>query len=442
MNTRASNGAAIALALAAVCSSGCSKSGPAAPPGSAGGGGGGRSITVSGTVVGQDARALPGLRVLATGNAPVTSDAAGNFSFMNVAVPYDITVIDTAGKAAMVYTGLTRPDPTLTLIGTTGGGTGHMGGIHGTISGGTFTPDQGGADVTRVVFASPETIGSATASPDGTFDIPALTWFGPLVTSGSLYALQFTADADGFPVSGGYRGYGARNGIAVSDGSVLTNLLDTLRPLATGGFAGTIAAPPGYTVFAKALYARVSQAAIIGLLADPTADASFSYYTPAIPGASLLLAAEIKNAGGGVGILWTSGLPTQSLGIQINMIAAPESSLPPDGATGVDPTVPFSWMPMIGGVHLVEFRGATGNPSFYVLTSGTSATIPDLAPFGLPLPPGAVYRWVVLAFGPFPNVDGAAGYTGFTAGLTAPPPSQSGDVLVGQSATRTFTTAR
>ena len=96
---------------------------------------------------------------------------------------------------------------------------------------------------------------------------------------------------------------------------------------------------------------------------------------------------------------------------------------------------------MTGGVHLVVFQGGAGAPSYYVLTSGTSATIPNMKPFGLGLPVSTSYSWFVFGFGPFATVDAAAGSAGFITALLGVPVAATGDVYYGQSASRTFTTA-
>jgi hypothetical protein len=269
----------------------------------------------------------------------------------------------------------------------------------------------------------------------------SLTWSGPAVTTGALYALQFTVDGGGFPVASGYRGFGIRSGIAVVDGTTLNNQFDTLHSVSTNQFTGTVTVPSGYTLLATVAYVRVSPTSLIQLIADTSPGTTVSYYTPGIPGASLLLGAQIVRAGGGTGIIWKNGIATASTGIPIEPGVPPEVSLPVNGATGIDTTVPFSWTPMTGGVHLVKFQGSAGNPAYYILTAGTSVTIPNMSPFGLGLPPAALYRWSVLAFGPFYGVDAAAGLAGFVAGLTGPPVASTGDVFVGQSATRSFTTA-
>ena len=430
-------GAALALALAMLIGEGCSKSSSTGP---GGGGGAGGVVTVTGKVVGQNGQPVAGVPVVVTGKASTNSDAGGNFSIANVTTPYDISVVDAVNKAAILYKGLTRTDPTLLALGSTGG-TSHTGSISGKISGGTFTPNQGANDVTNVVFASPEVTHEVSTAVSGTFGPFTLNWFGPTATTGTLYALQFTADAGGLPVASGFKGYGARAGIAVNDGATLTNQFDTLQSVATNQFTGTVTSPSGYTLGGKVVYARVSPVALIPFVSDNTANASVSYYTPGITGASLVLGAQVSKTAGGTAILWKNGLATAATGVSIAVPAPPELSLPVDAATGIDTSVTFSWTQMTGAVHLIIFTASGTGPAYYVLTSGTSATIPNLKPFGLGLPTAAAYKWQVYGFGPFASVDAAAGSTSFLSALLGPPASSAGDAIVGVSTQRTITTA-
>jgi hypothetical protein len=428
-------GSVLALALTGLIGGGCSKSSSTGPST----GGVGSVVTVTGKVIGQNGQAVASVPVVVPGKPSTNTDAGGNFSIANVTTPYDISVVDATSKAALVYKGLTRTDPTLLFIGSSPG-TSHTGNLSGKISGGTFTPNQPATDITRVAFASPETNGATNTAANGTFGAIGLSWFGPTATTGSLYALQFTADAGGLPVAAGYKGYGVRSGIAVNDGGTLTNQFDTLQTVTTSQFTGTVTVPSGYTLAAKLVYARVSQSAVIALFTDITPNAALSYFTPGIAGASLLLGAEAIKAGGGTAITWKNALALGATGVPVVIVTPPELSLPVNAATGVDTTVTFSWTAMPGGVHLVIFTGGAGSPKYYVLTAGTSGSIPNMKPFGLGLPAATAYTWQVYGFGPFGSVDAAAGSTGFLTGLSVPL-AAAGDAFVGLSATRTFTTA-
>ena len=426
-------GSVLALALTVLVGGGCSKSGSTGP-----GSGAGSVITVTGKVVGQNGQAVASVPVVVPGKASTNTDGSGNFSIANVTTPYDISLVNASSKSAIVYKGLTRTDPTLMFFGSSPG-TSHTGKISGKISGGEFTPNQPVTDVTNVAFVSAATTAYAYATANGQFGAMSLSWYGPTATTGSLYAIQFTAGAGGLPVASGYKGYGVRNGIAVNDGSTMTNQFDTLQSVTTSQFTGTVTVPSGYTLAGKAVYANVAPSAVIFLFSESNAITNLSYYTPGIPGATLLLGAEATKTGGGTAITWRNGLAIGATGVSVSIVTPPELSLPVNAATGVDTTVTFTWTAMTGGVHLVLFTAAGSNPAYYVVTTGTSATIPNMKPFGLGLPGTTAYQWQVYGFGPFSSVDAAAVSAGFITGIS--PPLASGDAFVGISASRTFTTA-
>jgi hypothetical protein len=427
-------GSVLALALTVLIGDGCSKSSSTGPSG----GGAGSVVTVTGKVVGQNGQAVAGVPVLVPGKVSTNTDASGNFSIANVTTPYDINVVDAANKQALVYKGLTRTDPTLVFLGSTPG-TARHGTINGQVSGPGFTPNQGANDVTRVVFASPETAGSTTTGVSGLFGPVNLTWYGPTATTGNLYALQWTKDANSLPVANGYKGYRTRSGIAVNDGSTLNNQFDTLQTVPTTQFTATVTIPAAYTLSSKSLFLRVSQFAIISLLGDATPNATLSYYTPNVGGATLLLqATAIKGAGNGT-VYYKNGAGPGATGVAVTIPAAPDLSLPVDAATGVDTTVTFSWTPMTGAIHLLIFTSAS-NPGYIILTAGTSASIPNLKGLGLGLPSAQTYTWQVYGIGPFATADDAAGAAGFLGALSSPT-SLTTDGYYGVSASRHFTSA-
>jgi hypothetical protein len=107
-------------------------------------------------------------------------------------------------------------------------------------------------------------------------------------------------------------------------------------------------------------------------------------------------------------------------------------SLPVNAATGVTTTTPFSWTPLTSSIYAVLINGPANQPDYLVITGSNSCTIPDLTTLGLGLPQGIAYSWSVLTFGPFANIDAAAGTSGFVP---------KGDATETISAQRTFTTA-
>jgi len=416
------------LALAA----GCTKNGATGPTTGAG-----AIITVTGKVAGQNGQAVAGVPVSIRGIPSTNTDASGNFTFAGVSTPYDITVINAGTNAALIYKGLTRTDPVLVFPGTVTGTT-RSGSISGKVTGGTF-PSPGPRDVTRVEWSSPEITQTALAATDGTFGFSP-SWFGPATTTGGIYALQFTTDAQGIPVAGGYKGYAAKTGLALASGGALANQTDSLLPVTSTQLTAAITVPAGYTLLRKTVYLQVTPNVAIPLLQDTSKTLSPSYYTPMVTGGTIALGIQLTGTSGSQSLTWKNGNAAGAAGVAATPIVPPELSLPLAAATGVDTTVTFSWTAMPGAIHVLQFIATNqANPTFYIITAGTSATIPNLKSLGLGLPAGATYTWNVFGFGPLASTDAAAATVAWLAGATVP--GGTTDTYYGGSTSRGFTTA-
>jgi hypothetical protein len=121
---------------------------------------------------------------------------------------------------------------------------------------------------------------------------------------------------------------------------------------------------------------------------------------------------------------------------------APEANLPPDGATGVGQTTTFSWAAYPNGVHLLEVYLEKYGTSFFVFTSGTSATIPDFNT----LAANTKFTWYVVGAAPLANMDDFATpehINAFFNGILHSPfpsvvPHTPANLTVGVSAPRSF----
>ncbi|HTO92840.1 MAG TPA: hypothetical protein VMM80_00670 [Bacteroidota bacterium] len=411
---------------------GCTKNNPAGPSGGAG-----SVITVTGKVLGQNAQPVTGVPVSVKGIPSTNTDASGNFSIPGVTTPYTITVINAGDNSALIYEGLTRSDPVLVFPGTAPG-TKYGGSITGTIKGGTF-PSPGPRDVTRVVWCSPEIVQTSSVGSNGSFGF-APNWYGPSTTTGGIYALQFTTDAAGFPVAGGYKGYGAKTGLALANGAALSGQTDSLLPITSTQFTAAITLPGGYTIVGKGLFLQVTPTAALQLVSDTSKSLTASYYTPLVTGAPVAFGIELAGQSGSGSITWKNGNAAGAAGVAVTPIVPPELSLPVNAAAGIDTTVTFSWTAMPGAVHAIQFEAQNpGDPSYYIITAGTSSRIPNLKPLGLGIPASAPYKWNVLGFGPLASTDAAAGSVAWLGAVAGP--QGTTDSYYGVTTQRTFTTA-
>jgi len=165
---------------------------------------------------------------------------------------------------------------------------------------------------------------------------------------------------------------------------------------------------------------------------DTSAGAAFSYTTPSIPNTSIAFSATTTTVAGETSIAQMTGLSASTSGVTLSVPAAQTLTVPVESATGITVTNPFTWTAYAGGISVLYVFGA--GPTFYVFTTGTTATIPDLSAAGLPLPSSAAYSWYVIGLGPLADVDAAAAPGGINQLVF-------GDLTEGESVTRTFTTA-
>lgn len=403
------------------------------------------------------------------------TDSNGNFTVADVPAPYDATVIGQAGNApspsgATVSLGLTTATPTvLDMFGWSDQATGGSALLSGAVTGGIGFPSPPDYR-TSVLFSSPEvqtlqnvvadnSTGAYVTARGWEGEPIALSWLGPTTTTGTLHALQweqrqaqlFSPDV---PIS--YSGYGSKANVSLANGSTVAGEDIALRPVTPATFSGRYTAPPSYSVDWKLVALKLDRGLML-IVEDTLGDygepfSAFSYTTPNIPGATLVMLSMASN-GPASSIELETGLAVDATGVDTTSPPAAELSLPLDRAAGVTTATGFSWTAVPGVVHLLRVTGpTTGNPDlvvpwYYVLTSGTSATIQDLTSDGLSLPASTTHSWQVFGVGPYADIEAAsAGIAGEhywyfnLVGLDLMNTRPGGFVTV--SASRSFTTAR
>jgi len=392
-------------------------------------------ITVTGKVIGANRQPVSGVPVLITGLTSVNTDANGNFTIANVGRPYTITVIDATNKQAILYRGLTRSDPTLVFLGSNPG-TQRTASITGKIYPASNYPEAA-TRKTLVGFVSPETGKTTTATPaTGAYSLLNAQWYGGSTTTGSLHALQYDYNTTtGLPTS--YVGYGVRTGVPLLDGTPNPNGNDTMSVVGTTSMSGTVTAPAGYTITSKTVAMTLGSTAGLTLLSESGGATSFTYAMPNINGATFRIGVGATKASTGSSSVFKGGVAGNATGVSVTVPACPELSLPINAATNVTTSTPFSWTQYTGGVHLLIYA-SSGKPSYYIVTTATSDSIPNLSAAGLGLPASTAYQWGVYGFGPFADVDAAAGSDGFLGVLAG---TVSGDASFAITTPRAFTTA-
>jgi hypothetical protein len=388
-------------------------------------------INLNGKVVNPLGLASANVPVVIKGGANfsvnLVTDADGNFAVANVPTPYDAMVLDSP-YGVTVSVGLTSATPTVLDMsfldifdrGMALTGPGGSASLSGTVTGGIGLPMPGGY-MTSVIFASPElqthmmeadsiTGDYSTDEYSLGFDgspIP-ISWSGPTTTTGTLHALQSQALIYGQPIT--YSGYGFKENVSLANGSAVTGHDIALTAVTPATFAGTYTPPAGYTVETEMVAMKFGSGGLMLIGLDSSASEAFSYSTPNIPGATLVLASTATKGDYAYSLVFSAGLAVDATGVAVASPAAAEGLAV--STSEVTTGTQFSWTAVPGAVHLVVIGSTSGYyrpvPNYVFLTSGTSATIPDLTLFGLSLPASTDYTWVVYGVGPYADVEAAS----------------------------------
>jgi hypothetical protein len=364
-------------------------------------------MTVNGFVYDIDGVPLPGVTVIIEGKSPVSTGAGGDFSISNVLPPYQIRIIVGSINTAMIYKGLTRPDPTLYYVGSTSSE--KLAVINGNVP-----PAPG--KYTQIFYVTSTMAWSTLADQTtGAYTINA-KWKGTTNSFiGRLHVLRWLPDSVGLPMQ--YDAYGFQSGLSVSSGGIFGyynfSESDFTNP-AEQNISGSITLPASsYKIFYKSLSLNFNYVSVKLIDENGTAlSSNFRYPVPVITDASYEVdaAAQITSTPNNRITFYRKRLINGgSSGVTINLESTPALNLPLYNTTGIDTTTQFSWFAVSGvGINLVRITPAFVGPTYYILTSENTTTIPNLSAQGLGLPPNTGYSWEVNQLFPFASMDIAA----------------------------------
>jgi hypothetical protein len=175
----------------------------------------------------------------------------------------------------------------------------------------------------------------------------------------------------------------------------------------TGHLTGSVSMQAGYVIRNIAVDAVVNQAPIaLGGYSNGFIGTQFDLLTPDLAGAKMQLQVTTEK-GNDQSITILRGLAFNATGVTVNVPTAPSAVSPADGTTGVTTANAFSWTGPSNAVYVVTFYSSGGNVpgSFQVVTTETTAHIPDTTALGVALPKNETMEWQVKALGPYPTVD-------------------------------------
>ncbi|HVO31802.1 MAG TPA: hypothetical protein VMV18_13740 [bacterium] len=392
------------------------------------------SMTVSGRVVSYGTPAGHVVHVLGQGTAPALTDTNGAFSIDGVVPPYDIAALYINGQTvAIVWRGLTRPDPTLESPNAIFLSAFDNGSVSGTVATAAGFPEAPGA-LTRIGLSGGHMIRNSTSADTTTSAWSSGDfWFGPSAISLHVHAIEGQGD----PANPGRPTSFLRAGsttATLANGAAVSGVDIPMSPISTGTITGVVTTAAGFAhpsvteqvVFAPAGIGGpafdVGDAVVVSGM--QCTNGSFSLAAPVIPGTTITLTG-FDFGPGGISEASHSGLPANSSSAALSFLPPPVIELPTAGAI-VGPGTIFAWTGTPGAVSETMIVG----PGYQVAVIGTAneMTVPDLGEVGVSMPANASMFWFPIEVGPFTSMDEATG----PAGILAPPAAQS-FVLEGNS---------
>ncbi len=387
----------------ALSDAGTDATGPASP------------ITISGRVIDFFRHPVPGVPVT-IGAREVLTDDDGAFTIADVTPPYDVSLIAattvsafTSRYYAYVYQGLTRPDPTVQVY--------------------YGLPERGASldlTITNAELTDPnQMLIFAFASPDGHYaasgisdaaPLPlSLSWSGTGATAGNAHALlvlRASSSASTPPVA--YQAYQTAP-LALNDEAESNISFDmTAQTISQVTLTGSVEAG-NFGSQTHLISTRTVDGTVVPLLAQESTQGTFSYLVPALPDASLIVAASASMPGSVVahadGIL---PIPDQNVALTLPRPVTPSA---PPSMSEVGPGTVFSWSTLgqTAGVFVWHLESDGYFEGIYVITSRDSIEYPQVPGYSMVLPTlqnDFIFYWSVETHGDYASVDAAAGPEG------------------------------
>ncbi len=366
-------------------------------------------ITVTGIVLDNIRRPITNAVVSIAGKVAST-DGNGKFRFEQVKTPYDLIVVLNNPKQAHIYQGLNRPDPYIYLTNQFQK-TGNSTNVSGTLSGGDGFPNKN-ETITVVAYASDNGRGAYTVNPFAGPNYGALKaeWYGNIVNSGKLHALQWKRDTSTNHKPLKYLGYGTTE--ATLKKGVNANYNIELKPLATATISGNLKLPSGFKLVGKVLFLQLGKLTAIPVVIETTNDPTFSY---AVPNNNIPIGVQITATKGAQTIhSYRSNLKPTDI-VNFDLTSPPTLLKPVNNFKAVGPGTEYSWTAFSNGIHVLGiFSQSNSTPSFILYTSKTKAILPynELSKLGMNIPLSTDYSWLVSGLAPYKDIDSFASKSG------------------------------
>jgi hypothetical protein len=350
---------------------------------------------------------LSGVAVAAgTGNVwtwRTTTDAAGRFSLRRVRLPYDLVAVHPDGGRAVLYVGLTRPDPTASFQ---QGGVRTTSTVHLANPTVTITCSVGGCPGAGTMFADAGigTFGTMTFLGSKSLAVP---WVGGESAVARVGAL-FVGNTD-YPSEDWWY---ASSEIPVAEGGTPAVALD-LEPAVSPPLTVTVSSAAGVAPRDANLAVRYGRSGILGVWwqrpwAEATTDGELTVVLPMGLGISPRLSVG-GDATSGRSVAWWEGSPAVATSVVLELPAPPAQLAPAEGAADIVPGTEFLWTSSPDVVSAVSLT--CGDTILTAFIADARFELPDLAELGFSWSGGAACTWTVQA-GPRTDVDDAASQLG------------------------------
>ncbi len=345
------------------------------------------SLEVSGRVQLVSGGPAVGVAVRSQGETTVT-DENGGFELTDLSIPYDLSVWYTPGGWVQIYQGLTAAELDLAPVAAkTPVGPTRSAVVSGTLSGGALPGALTQPTTVCAEGIDAIALGCVEIGEGETSYSLGVEWFGDTTREVRVHALQTERAISG--TSTAFLGYATST-------TALHDTLPTSVNLDLGSALPTTTVSVDFDTSASGIAGSIGAVQLgpnltlpISIMNDTAS--SHDILMPVIAGTTytFLGVATLQQFG------WQAGVTSATANVAVP--GAATLVAPPFGATSITTSTVFSASNPTGGPLTFEWVQGGGGLSIAVTTMDATATIPDLAPYGLTLPGLTDFTWRVYA---------------------------------------------
>lgn len=371
-----------------------------------GDGGGGAPVT--GTVVDPTGALVEGAKIL-VGTASTTSAADGSFTVADVPATYDLDLVS-PDKTVTSFRGLKTRAPRILIQATQQ----RIAPVTGSVTGLT----QGPNEALQIFFAGNETIDSYASGAVQPTYTSSISWKGEASATGALLGLAYTTDGNGTVTKlVSLAPFSANTTVKAGVGVTKDLSFTTMTSASIAVTLNFLTAGTTSLVFARMHTSFLPLAGHQYLTAKPASATSTTVPTLQFSGAKYDVGATHEEVVGKEFVeAWVSNVDANATVTLTGLGSYGHIQAPPDGATGVSTTTPFTWT-NAPGVFVLDVGCGSSGYSLRLVTAATNARLPDVSSLGLALPTNTQCNFSVSTYATHSSVDDWAGDTAMRAAI-------------------------